>query len=311
MALYLLLLVLYLPLTSAHIEAGEQITITEGGRTVNFETIKGASVEQNLNELELAIKDAGLDVELIRPEASTTQGNLPQAISLRHKQFGSEHSFQVSSSTAGLLSKEANVAVVVENGMDVKGEIAGEESTGGGQVLTGGPGGGAGGGIQVRYTGDQAPAGNKAGTITFGQNSLTFQIGGNARQTTAVSFKSMKAAALGSGVNNESKFNSLADVSLLGAEKAQDAIRIIDQAIDEVSSTRGEMGAFQKNSLESNLNFLRIAHENTMGSESVIRDADMAEEMTEFTRNQIMMEASTSMLAQANQKAMTVMKLIG
>jgi len=97
----------------------------------------------------------------------------------------------------------------------------------------------------------------------------------------------------------------------LSAEEAQDAIRIIDKAIEEVNASRGEMGAFQKNNLESNLNYLRIAHENTVSSESVIRDADIASEMASFTRDQIMMEASTAMLAQANQSSMSVMKLLG
>ena len=97
----------------------------------------------------------------------------------------------------------------------------------------------------------------------------------------------------------------------MNAEQAQDAIRVIDQAIEEVSADRGRMGAFQKNNLESNLNYLRIAHENAVSSESVIRDADMAKEMAEFTRNQILMDASTSMLAHANQKTMSVLKLLG
>jgi len=71
------------------------------------------------------------------------------------------------------------------------------------------------------------------------------------------------------------------------------------------------MGAFKKNNLERNLNYLRIEHENSVSSESVIRDADMADEMATLTRNQIMMEASTAMLAQANQSSMSVMKLLG
>ena len=98
---------------------------------------------------------------------------------------------------------------------------------------------------------------------------------------------------------------------MLSSEGAQDAIKIIDKAIEEISANRGEMGSFQKNNLESNLNYLRIAHENTVSSESVIRDADMAAEMAAFTRNQIMTEASTSMLAQANQSSMNVLKLLG
>ena len=121
----------------------------------------------------------------------------------------------------------------------------------------------------------------------------------------------MKAAQLGTGVLNNSEFKSLEETSLMNADKAQDAMRVIDRAIEEVAIQRGEMGAFQKNTLESNLNWLRIAHENVQGSESTLRDADMAQEMAEFTRSQILMDASTSMLAHANQKTMSVLKLIG
>ncbi len=87
-------------------------------------------------------------------------------------------------------------------------------------------------------------------------------------------------------------------------------MKIVDRAIEEVSAFRGEMGAFQKNNLESNLNYLRNAHENLTNAESVIRDADMAEEMTNFTRNQIMVQSNTAMLAQANQTPNSVLTLL-
>ena len=298
-------------LTQAMIDAGEQITISEGGRVVNFKTVKGESVEQTMNNLTDAIDEAGVQLDLIRAPSSTTDSHTPQLISLRHKKFGSEHTFQVASSTAGLVSNKSNVNVNVENGLDVIGEINGEETIGKGQMLTGSIGAGTTEGIKIRYTGESPPVGGKAGTLTFVQNSLTFQVGGNANQFTAFSLRSMKAADLGRGQVNESGFESLNQVQMLSAEEATDAIAVIDKAIEEVNSNRGEMGAFQKNNLESNLNYLRIAHENSVSSESVIRDADMAEEMATFTRNQIMMEASTSMLAQANQNSMTVLKLIG
>jgi flagellin len=95
------------------------------------------------------------------------------------------------------------------------------------------------------------------------------------------------------------------------ARGAEDSIRIIDKAIEDVAVQRGELGAFQKNNLESNLNYLRIAHQEIMGSESVIRDADMAEEMMAFTRNQIMVESSTAMMAQANMMSQSVLQLLG
>jgi len=298
-------------LSQAMIDSGEQITISEGGRVVNFKTEKGQSVEQTMNDLSAAIDEAGVQLDLIRAPSSTTESHIPQLISLRHKKFGSEHTFQVASNTVGLVSSSSNINDLIANGTDVKGEIGGEETVGKGQILTGAVGAGTTEGIKIRYTGESAPVGGKAGTITFVQNSLTFQIGGNANQFSQFSLRSMKAADLGRGEPNTSGFNGLDEVKMLSSAQAQSAIAVIDKAIEEVNSNRGEMGAFQKNNLESNLNYLRIAHENTVSSESVVRDADMAEEMAQFTRNQIMTEASTAMLAQANQSSMTVMKLLG
>ena len=293
------------------IDSGEQITVSEGGKTVNFLTEKGKTVEQTLNDLSSAINDAGLSLDLIRPYPPMTDGNVPQAISFRHKEFGSEYTFQAASNTAGLVSNVANTNVIVTNGTDVVGEINGEESVGKGQILTGANASGTAEGIKIRYIGEAPPVGGKAGTVTFSQNSLTFQIGANQDQHSEISLKSIKTNDLGRGEKNSSNFKSLSEIMVLNADQAQDAIRVIDQAIEEVSASRGKMGAFQKNNLESNLNYLRIAHENSVSSESTIRDADMAEEMATFTRNQIMMEASTSMMAQANQNSMTVLKLIG
>jgi len=298
-------------LTQAMIDAGEQITISEGGRVVNFKTVKGETVEQTMNNLTDAIDEAGVQLDLIRAPSSTTDSHVPQMISLRHKKFGSEHTFQVASNTVGLVSSNSNINDLIANGTDVKGEIGGEETIGNGQILTGAVGAGTTEGIKIRYTGESAPVGGKAGTVTFSQNSLTFQIGGNANQFSQFSLRSMKAADLGRGESNTSGFRALDEVKMLSAAQAQDAIAVIDKAIEEVNSNRGEMGAFQKNNLESNLNYLRIAHENTVSSESVIRDADMANEMAKFTRDKIMTEASTAMLAQANQSSMTVMKLLG
>jgi len=298
-------------LTQAMIDAGEQITISEGGRVVNFKTVEGQSVEQTMNNLTAAIDEAGVQLDLIRASSSTTDSHTPQMISLRHKKFGSEHTFQVASNTVGLVSSSSNINDLIANGTDVKGEIGGEETIGKGQILTGAVGAGTTEGIKIRYTGETAPVGGKAGTVTFSQNSLTFQIGGNANQFSQFSLRSMKAADLGRGESNSSGFRALDEVKMLSAAQAQDAIAVIDKAIEEVNSNRGEMGAFQKNNLESNLNYLRIAHENTVSSESVIRDADMANEMAKFTRDKIMTEASTAMLAQANQSSTTVMKLLG
>ena len=73
---------------------------------------------------------------------------------------------------------------------------------------------------------------------------------------------------------------------------------------------RGELGAVQKNTLETNINSLRIAKESMISAESVIRDTDMAEEMSDFTKNQIMTQSATAMLAQANQTPNNVLTLL-
>ena len=117
-------------LTNEIIDRGEQLTITEGSKTVNFRTIKGETVENNLNALNAAIQEAGLNVELMRTPEDETEANAPQLISLRHKEFGSQHSFKVSSTTQGILSTKSDVYDTIANGLDVAGEINGEEATG-------------------------------------------------------------------------------------------------------------------------------------------------------------------------------------
>ena len=78
-------------LTQNIIDEGEQLTITEGGRTLNFETQAGHSVEQTLNDLGKAIKEAGLSLDLLRPDPTVTDNDATQFIRLRHKEFGSEN----------------------------------------------------------------------------------------------------------------------------------------------------------------------------------------------------------------------------
>ena len=114
-------------LTNEIIDRGEQITIIEDSKTVSFKTIKGETVETNLNALNAAIQEAGLDVDMIRFDEKDTDPNAPQIISLRHKDFGSEHSFKVATTTAGLLSSKSDVYDTITNGLDVAGEINGEE----------------------------------------------------------------------------------------------------------------------------------------------------------------------------------------
>ena len=299
-----------IPLTQALIDAKEQLTFTEGGVTLNFETIAGESVETTINRLDKAIINSAMKIEIVRTPGSGTNPDAPQLLRFRHKEYGSEHSFQVASNTAGVLSSRRNTSDTINNGVDVSGFIGGELGLGRGQVLTGSVPTKV-SGLKIRYTGDYVPpAGTYAGSVTVSQNSLVFHVGPNPEQSTSFSLNSVNSKKLGNGVKNDSGFRSLNEIEIAEASKAQDAIRIIDKAIEEITTARGKMGAFQKNDLGSNLNYLRHAHENVTNAESIIRDADMAEEMSEYARNQILVESSTAMLAQANQTPMAVLKLI-
>jgi flagellin len=157
-------------------------------------------------------------------------------------------------------------------------------------------------------------------TATGGTDSFTlnngaeFQIGANALQLVGLVIGDMSADELGRGAS--SSLRSLED--MLSTNKGAllnglgtAALNVIDRAIDEVTNQRGKLGAFQANTLESGLNSLRVSKENLTAAESTIRDVDFAEESANFTRNQILVQASTSMLAQANQMPQNVLKLLG
>lgn len=145
-------------------------------------------------------------------------------------------------------------------------------------------------------------------TINNTDQSLVFQIGPNVGQTTKIGIRSMTSSSLAKSLPGN-LFASLAEIDVTTVQGAQDAQSLIDAAINEVTTTRGTLGSFQKNTLESNLRNLRIASQNLTASESMIRDTDMAEEMSEFTKNQILVQAGTAMLAQSNQLPQVVLSL--
>jgi len=295
-------------LTQEMVDRGEEFTIAEGGKTVSLTTQKGDSVSQAIGKLNNEIKQIGLAVDLSVDKDGT--------IELRHKQFGSRHTFSVSSSTAGVLSSESRRMEAAAPGQDIAGTIGGDAASGDGQVLAGGQGTKV-QGLKVRYTGnvvtsaDAGEGAEAAGRVAVYQNSPVFQIGGNAGQSVAVSLVNTNTAVLGRGVPNEGGFRSLREVDLRTEPGAVGTQRLVDRALDEVNSTRAELGAFQKNSLEANLRQLRINVQELTSAESVIRDADMAEEITRHTRDSIAVQSATAMLAQANQAPKAVLALLG
>ena len=156
---------------------------------------------------------------------------------------------------------------------------------------------------------------NEDGSIST-QEGLRFHVGPNADHMASTSIRDMSTNQLGRAqvpegeLPNKSNFMSLADIDVRNEQGAQDALAIIDQSLTEVATVRGELGAFQKHTLESNLTSLQVAAENMTAAESTIRDTDMAQELATFTRNQIMTQSATAQLAQANAMPQHVLRLL-
>lgn len=127
--------------------------------------------------------------------------------------------------------------------------------------------------------------------------SITLQVGAEAGQTLAVATQDARAATLG-----------VAGLDLVGAASA--AITAADNALIIVNTARASFGASQ-NRIEFTINTLAIEEENSAASESAIRDADIAQETIRFTRNQILVSAGTSVLAQANLVPQSALQLLG
>ena len=161
------------------------------------------------------------------------------------------------------------------------------------------------------YAGESLNVGGFQFSLTWGNTALNdttvmsvtdkavkFHIGANADQNTSLSVNNMSATAL--------SINSLDVTTQAGANAA---ITTIQTAIDTVSSERAKLGAMQSR-LEHTTNNLGTSSENLSAAESRIRDVDMAKEMMEFTKNNILSQASTAMLAQANQQPQGVLQLL-
>jgi flagellin len=127
-------------------------------------------------------------------------------------------------------------------------------------------------------------------------NSGKFQVGANQNESINISIGAVNSKSLGTA-------------ALDLTTDPDDAITAIDKALTSVSDQRASLGAYQ-NRFEHTINNLNVAVENLSSSESRIRDTDMAQEMVSFTRNQILTQAGTSMLSQANQSAQNVLSLL-
>lgn len=227
--------------------------------------------------------------------------------------FGSDAKVSiVSNVAAGPLSSAFGTTLANDTGVNVVGTIDGDTFTGKGNVLTATSGNAK--GLAVRFAADGADAAltvaaGAQGNVTVVDNSLVFQIGANANQTAKVAIGNVNADALGVGVSGN-QFNSLNEIDVTSASKAQDALGVIDSAIDNVTNLRGTLGAFQQNTLQATASNLQVTLENTVAAESVIRDTNFAEEIANLTKNQVLVQAGASVLKTANQQPQLILSLL-
>lgn len=194
-----------------------------------------------------------------------------------------------------------------DEGSDVVVTVNGKKAVGSGSMITLNSGS-----LDMRLKLDtQFGAGNSTSFHIAG-GGATFQLGPhiNSSEQVSIGIGSIAASSLGSietGYLNEVATGGNSSLVSGNTTAASD---IIEEAIDQISVLRGRLGAFEKNTLETNINSLTITLENVTSSESSIRDADYAQESSNMTRNQILVNAGTSVLSIANQTAQSVLSLL-
>ena len=235
------------------------------------------------------------------------------ATQLYSTQYGSAAKISVQSNVAaGATSSGFGVSQVTAQGVDVAGTIGGFAATGNGNVLTGTTGAGA-AGISVSFglaSGSQTTTVTGAqGNVSVDDNSLVFQIGANANQTASIAINNASSAALGLNVTG-SQFANLSQINVQSQSGAQDTIKTVDQAINDVTSLEGNLGAFQNQTLAETASNLNVTLENTTAAQSAIRDTDFAAETANYTKEQVLLQAGTTVLANANQIPQDILNLL-
>ncbi len=280
--------------------------LTAGTFSVNgstFNVASGETVNDIVGRLNAASGSTGVTA------AYTTGG----AVTLTQAAYGADASVSVADA-AGIFiaagtATSTGVDAVASVSIDVNGATAGGLAT---VTFTGGTVGDGltlsdndGNVIKLSATGN-ATSGVFAGAYT-NVGTAQFQIGANSGQSTTLSLGNFAASQLGtsavSGLN-------LSNLDLTSSSGATNAMSVIDAAISEVAAARGKIGNFQRNTLESSIRSLGVAKENLAATESSIRDVDVADEMTNFTKLQILSQSGLSMLAQANSQPQSVLSLL-
>lgn len=249
-------------------------------------------------EINVAAGQSQADVEAAINAVSEQTGVQASGGAITSLDVGSDATVSITGNLSGI--SEGYTA-----GSDIQGTINGADAQGSGNTLSS---------ASSSFTGSVTIAqGSGAGTysadVTGG--GMEFQLGGNAGESVRIGLRGANSFDLGSSSGVGSLRDLLSGGSASLAENPSAAVEIIDSAIAEVSGQRAELGAFQSNTLESNISSLRTDIVNTTDSESRIRDTDFAATIMEYIQSQLREKSTISMGVQANTNAKNVLSLLG
>ncbi len=288
--------------------SGSAIVTVPGSFVINgysFQTDGTESISSLVTRINEMSSVTGVTAQL--------SGSGPVSVVLTQSEYGAQFNINLfdasnlihssSSAAASGVDGVYNVSVSTASGLETVPFTGGRASGESGLKLTDSYGNS----ILLSENGNATITGlaRQLGVVSAG--SVRFQIGANSDQSTTFSMPVVFASRLGTSAVPGA---TLANLDVTTPQGAQDAMKIIDDAITQLARMRGELGSFQKNFLESASRSLEIANENLTSSESAVRDADMAAEITNMTRLQILRESGMSVLAQANQSPQSVLGLL-
>ena len=310
---------------SSHPFSGYEVNITELpkkaflAKNIDDESISGLNItleEEDGAIIKVKYPEAGSAegfVKKLKEAAFEEKMNLDinfnseeEELTIEHREYGIAKGFSITVNKEGVILENAFEPKLFLGG-DVHGTINGEATDGDAFVLTGEQDNENTSGLSVAFLGDKI---GNAGSVTVVQDALKFQIGTSTNDKILMALNSTHSKLLGRGIDNISGFENLSQIQLTNAQEANDSIRLVDEALDQLSSMRGELGSLQKNTLETNISVLRSSAENLTAAESSIRDTDMALEIANYTKNQIINETAAAAVAQANQNAARVLRLL-
>jgi flagellin len=295
--------------------AGTKASATGGGDVGTL----GANETLTINGVEVALLSGEtsaqqlVKINAVSDETGVTAELAAGKFKFVANEFGPAGAVAVVSdvATGATTTGVGTTALTVTAGVDVVGTIGGQAATGVGNVLTGTDASNEGLSVAMVDGSDSSTTGTGAvGSVAMTANAMVFQVGANAGQTVEIVIDSVASDTLGAGISGNS-FANLSEINVTTAQGAQDALAVLDASINELSNLRGTLGAFQGNTLESTANNMRTTLENTINAESVIRDTDFAEEISNFTNSQVLVQAGTSVLSNANQTSQLILSLLG